>query len=796
MSLHSHFLTLSIKEQLFITILVLTSFSIIVILVLPGSFSYEILREDYKKKKTFFYNEYSEYMQASFYLQSYTILQYEEILKRMTKQIYKYYTKQSIFEMDSDFKEENKVQDLFNNNNIENEDNDILYQYCYNNDNEICDEYKIFLKNKYESLNGLIFSHDIYNRFKIPGVEMPIINSFVAINANDFIMYSFNKTALYKAIINYDYNNSSKINKDYLKYYYSQIISKEMGLAAINFGNYLNLKLFLFKELFRKVVDEMGEMEQVSIFTEINNMTLAAILYSRAASGYYSTIDLPNDKFYLVSYEQETDNIFGPGKYYYFELSAIKDFLDIVNGVLSKELNMDFIAIYPLNHTIIYPGLCINFMMKQSNDLFNEQKLNEEYNKIIRGSSGIDACFYDKKIIENQKIKEMFAANISHFLNSSSFIHQGLINLNEPYFFMKYSIPHLNTLMEFQTEYLLLDWVNFYLFASFRDPLEYSEYIWKLHRDLFYLIVILILYIWGICFFVNMIIYCKVSKQLTEPIYKLQEAIETSNLKDENIFKYEYDDMINELFITCKELLTCQIDTSNNNKYSGQFSVLSISKDKDKNIDKSKYEKNLIINNDIMNQLINEQQNMMDFNDEIDINEDPESINNNINDINSKEESYKEDEFDEINNIKEDEDINENVKKSKVQDEYNRDKESYKNLFRLAEYLYYYSCKVEGNIISLNLNSKNDDKKSVKSKINNNNNNNSLKNSPKLKRGVSKGGSNNDKNDENININILKDKDITYLWYMEMKKKNNKSFNYQISDDYEELFIDYNSRKN
>ena len=47
-----------------------------------------------------------------------------------------------------------------------------------------------------------------------------------------------------------------------------------------------------------------------------------------------------------------------------------------------------------------------------------------------------------------------------------------------------------------------------------------------------------------------------------------------------------------------------------------------------------------------------------------------------------------------------------------------------------------------------------------------------------------------------MNINILRDKDITYLWYMEMKKKNNKSFNYQISDDYEELFIDYNSRKN
>ena len=62
-------------------------------------------------------------------------------------------------------------------------------------------------------------------------------------------------------------------------------------------------------------------------------------------------------------------------------------------------------------------------------------------------------------------------------------------------------------------------------------------------------------------------------------------------------------------------------------KYSGQFNILNNQKDKDKIIDKNKYEKNLIINNDIVNQLINEQQNMMNFGDEIDINDD-DYINN------------------------------------------------------------------------------------------------------------------------------------------------------------------------
>ena len=56
--------------------------------------------------------------------------------------------------------------------------------------------------------------------------------------------------------------------------------------------------------------------------------------------------------------------------------------------------------------------------------------------------------------------------------------------------------------------------------------------------------IILIIYIWIICFIINMIIYCKVAKQITEPIYKLQEAIENNNIKDESVFVYEYDQII------------------------------------------------------------------------------------------------------------------------------------------------------------------------------------------------------------------------------------------------------------
>ena len=53
--------------------------------------------------------------------------------------------------------------------------------------------------------------------------------------------------------------------------------------------------------------------------------------------------------------------------------------------------------------------------------------------------------------------------------------------------------------------------------------------------------------------------------------------------------------------MTCKELLTGQIDNSENGLKN--FNILG--KEKDSKIDKNIYKKNLIINNEIMQELIN-----------------------------------------------------------------------------------------------------------------------------------------------------------------------------------------------
>ena len=768
MSIHSRFLTLSIKDQVCLTIFLLTVFSVLVILCLPCSFSYEILREDYKKKKRFFYNEYKEYIEACFYYQGYNLLKYEEIIKRMLKEADKYSTRGGLFEYKTDFKEEYNeqfpVRDLFYNESKEDENRtDILYFYCFNEDKDRCKEVKESLKNKYESLYSLIFTTDVYNRFRLPELDIPIVDKAIAVNINESFMFCFDK----------------KVMMDNLGLDFEKIASDTIDYVSRTLEGYVNDEYFLYDNLYQKAEQE--------VFTYGINYRLDETLtpeerkeiireFAKEIVGYHSSVQFTNDKSRVLSYDYYGDQI-----YYYIEMYMEAEFLLLVHQALSIDLNIHFVPLFSHNNTILLPDICVFFMMRQTHDIFKDEKLYELYDKIIRGNSTIKECFYDKDYYEKQKIiTEIFDEVGSPFLDITNKINQGIYKLpnGEPLYFMKYSFPNFNLLKNFKSDHLIMDPLNFYLFSSFKEPEEFADYIWAQHKNLFYLIIILIVYIWVICFLINMLIFYKVIKQITEPIYKLQEAIEANNVKDENVFKYEYDDIINELFITCKELITRQIDTRNNTKYSKQFNILNSGNDKNSVIDKSKYEKNLIINNDIMNELINEQQNMNDLSENIDTNTELDD------DLVDKEEKHANLEKEE-NKQKDDKNINDNsdkfkniVNQNKIEEE--NDKESYKSLFRLAEYLYYYRCKNEDNIITVNTAITDESKKSNKMKMN------------KVKKKISKIQSIYEV-EENISINMFKDKDITYLWYMEMKKRKNKSFNYQVSDDYEELFMDFNT---
>ena len=247
---------------------------------------------------------------------------------------------------------------------------------------------------------------------------------------------------------------------------------QQMNFTLNYLDNFLNLNLFLFNQLFGPVVKEIYQLEEVLLFYDPNIPVLeAANTYAKAAVGFYSMLELANDKCYLVSHQKEEN------KFYYFQFNLIEDYLGLINSQMNMQLNIDFIPLYSENNTIISPAIWMFFLLKNSEYKINEKIIKELYHTIHKGISGIDACIYNKKILENNIVKEILETNITHFLLTSSKIYQGLIGLNVPYYFMKYSFPNLNTLKIYSSDYLYTDQIDFYAFVSFKEPQDFAEYV-------------------------------------------------------------------------------------------------------------------------------------------------------------------------------------------------------------------------------------------------------------------------------------------------------------------------------
>ena len=812
MSLQTSFLTLSIKEQICILIIFLTLFSIIVILCLCCSFSYEILKEDYNQKKLYFYDTYKKYIESCFYFQNIYLLQYEEVIKRMQKQIWKFHQTSKIYQLQTNFYNndfdiveifmmflhENVTKKLTSDNKI------VLFFSCFYNYNgivinQMCNYIRMNLVQQYPGMSSMPITHDIEEGIRIPGYNTPIMTSPLMVNVNRSAIYSFNASKIYENVVNIC--GGTNIIYTEMDTYHKKKAEKILNYVYSIILIYVNSKeLFLFEQMFGKLINEVQETDEFKKLDIDNPQTF--LQFARETSGYYSTIDYSNDQFSLISYLD--------GEFNYFESTIINNYLYFINSRLYEFLDISFVPLFSENNTILSPELCILFMIKQAGYYIGKDKVDELYKKIIKGKSTIKDCFIDLNILkEQEEINDVLDSNFSSFLSINNRVNQGIINFGKyPLYFVKYTYPNYNVLKEFKSDYLLLDQIDFYFFVSFRKPVEYSNILFINFRYVFYLTVVIVIYIWILCLFINYIIYKRIIKQLIVPIKNLEEAIETSSVKDQDIFKFELDDFIIELFLTSKELLIGQIEKNNNVFGHGQFNILSTSKDNYKDIDENIYKKNLLINNEIINQLMNEQLNMNDFSKNIKVNE--ELLNNNEkeksknksrnidirlmeddnmafisteqnekkNSFNQNEFKYKKGSDENIQKIGENENIQKNGKIENKKESKENDREPYRKLFQISDYLLHYKSKIENNKINI----VNSFTKNKNQKINSNNSEINTKNK--------KDGKND--NNTNITINMLDNKNLFYLWYMEAKKNNNISINYNMGVNYNELFIEYN----
>ena len=186
-----------------------------------------------------------------------------------------------------------------------------------------------------------------------------------------------------------------------------------------------------------------------------------------------------------------------------------------------------------------------------------------------------------------------------------------------------------------------------------------------------------------------------------------------------------------------------------------------------------------------MNQLINKQQNKMNFSKYIKLNEYNIRYSSEKRNTNNKE------------ILNEKNLISENNNKDAINKDSNNSKENepYKKLFKISQYLNYYINKISPNKILIS--KKDKDSYLDESEMfgimtkNSKNINNFIKNSKTLKKGNLKSDYESiNENKENVYINMLDEQSMNYLWYMGAKNENNLSFNYHINDNYDELFLE------
>ena len=630
MGLTSRFLTISIKEQICIVIIFLNLFCILVILCICCSFTYEIIKEDYKGKKIYFYDKYKDYIESCFYFKNFCLLQYEEIIRRMQKQSWNYHQTILYYNFanfgDNSDGVINYIDSLHKNieNEKSNKENAELFFLCYwekgdssgkyssLNHNQFCPGMHQITLSNYLTLSNSIFSNNIYEKFRIPDYNIPIMNSPLFTNVNYSTIFSFNASKIHHILLEIQDGDSININHDKLKKYFHEKVGEFVGKIYNMISYYFYRRLDFFMHMFYNTFNEIkSSLNGVTLKKD----TISLLYFSRMSAGYLSSINYGNSEFSLVSYSNDEN-------FYYCETNIIDKFLYFSLKNLMIKLDMNFIPLYYGNNTLISPELCILFLLKQIHFQMDEKSINELYNKIKKGESTIESCFSYQDILNSQNnFKEIVNLSFTTFLQINSLCHEGVFNFafnnNDYYYFiLKYPYPNYNVLKEFHSEYLLLDQVNFYSYSSFKEPIKYANYIYQLSQNCFYFLMIIILYIWLICLSLNMIIFYSIINDWIEPINKLQDAVETTSLKDDNVFIYNYDDIINELFATSKELLIGQIN-SRNNEHLNNLNNLPDNKDKNELSNEKIANQNLILNNEIINHLLKEQQNMMDFSNNI-----------------------------------------------------------------------------------------------------------------------------------------------------------------------------------
>ena len=546
MSFPGKLLKLSIKKQIIWTI---TSFSVIasvLMYLIVHLYIFEVKENLIKNYREYYFLRQKEIFQNIITFQNFFLFNYEDTIKSLICQIVLLQEISKFFKAENDFKlvydynfekldYTNKSYAIYNNES--NKDEKIYFMF-ENETYQTEEELQIFIKMSTKILN-------VFKSFRIPYYGDKQLFDGVAIFLNRTKeIYSLNNTFLYNFINN-------EIDGDNFNEYYTKLTNTIVNSCtdAIN-------KITSDKSLYPQLTINEELFYLIENYKKDNNIKIF--------SKYSPHIDYKKDLLHFIRIEDENRECFTTMK---LRTNLIDElFLEMI-----KYFNITTLLMSPDGSSIVNTLSCKAFLVKfefyyntlnKINNFDHFKKMiqkNEE--QFINKNITIDKCMLYS---ENKKVQEYFQKYIlqekKYYFDisggyNSSFIKGSNATVGERIMVTRYAYPDLFLMERKKPKYLIPSFINIYSFCNFYVPFTYIEDKSDYLLINFLFITIGNLHFWIIIFVIIILICAKISRDITNPLIKLKKAIEQMSFNDETIFEYKDDNIINELFAMCKELV-------------------------------------------------------------------------------------------------------------------------------------------------------------------------------------------------------------------------------------------------
>ena len=557
MNIKKHFLTLSIRHQISSVIIISSVISLLLILAVFSLYTNIILNIHMRKRKEYYFQKYQDIIESEIKFQTFLLYQHEQLIKGFNSQIYYFGLSQNdLYETyityDKDIIKNYKEIKEIDLTEPENE-NIRYYLLSFSNDPYLEGRAFNLLASTHSSIDNQL---DILKNFTIPylGDNFKLVNDYVFVRLSEGSLYTMNKTRIIEIGRNSENGNISKYYDNLInsyvqkyKYFMNDYKKGELNLIDIFFSN----KFYIFKNYVNQTY--LKENYQNSVKNYLNDI-----------SSNFHFIDYFTEKTFV------TDNGNINNVNFLEQNSIISDYLNIILFKIHSASNMDVIPIYYGNNTIMSVNLCYLFLYKQmiflnltvDDNIFEQNILDNIYDKLQKGISNIGDCILDKKYNFDTKQNAYDILNIKfdkfYSIKNSREISLFKISdtiLGNNFLCIKYTFPDYYSMLNFKPNFFTLEQINLYSFKLFYEPKHYENNMVSFYNNCQYFIILLLLYLWIIVCIYLIFRLKKLFIEIIDPINNLIKIINKLEVKEDNMLKYESDDTINELFKLCNELL-------------------------------------------------------------------------------------------------------------------------------------------------------------------------------------------------------------------------------------------------